>query len=377
MIENGGYILEQFRYGKENGATCFLSFYSIAFLATCHVILSKNLKNSPYPESQTQIYNKLRITILLMIAFYIAIITFYGTAISSGHDRFSYWDRLPPFLAQILKNVRALHGPITAIFGYIYSSTPKIKKKKLAALIILLHSILFLLGDKLTPFFTAAFFFVTGYSLSAIHRKTAIKINTKLLTKITLAALILTGTLALGFIFQQKIEPSQVLSAFEQRLILQGHVWYGIFDIVQNKGAILSPDNLIYPNSPQSPSGLDSLSYIISDESFVRDRIARGITFTMGGPAAPLATMGIYLGALAYSILGAFYSLIIYYSSIKLRRGQFLRALISLTFLISLNSIALMGNWYSIYNSASLIFFAFAAIDLLIKGKQTRPIITH
>jgi len=378
MIEKGGYILEQFRYGELNGATSFISFYSLIFITTAHLILSTTLKSRGHSETNIKSsYGTLKITILCLITVYILIMLTYGTALSNGQDRFSYWSKLPDTLAQIVKNMRALHGPLTGIAGYIFTYLSRKEKKHLSILLILLHSILFLLGDKLTPFFNASFFFITGYAIAAIHNKENIKINISLILKIIFASLSLIGILAAGFILQQNIRPSILLIAFEQRMILQGHVWYGIFDIVREKGSILATSKLLNPNSLDNPSGLDALSYMVSEENFVYDRIKRGITFTMGGPAAALAIGGVYVGSTIYAILAIPYALAIYYTSLKLKNGQFFRSLTALTFLISLNSIVLMGNWYSIYNSASLIFFAILLADMLIKGKNIKPFLRN
>ena len=58
----------------------------------------------------------------------------------------------------------------------------------------------------------------------------------------------------------------------------------------------MSVVDLVRESTLSDPAGLDLLSYLISDPLFVYQRIASGVTFTMGGPPSVLAAFGMLPG---------------------------------------------------------------------------------
>jgi hypothetical protein len=179
---------------------------------------------------------------------------------------------------------------------------------------------------------------------------------------LTLAAVFLIFSIQLGY---ERALSDSVRASIIERIVLQGHVWYGIFDVSRGDAIVSLPD-LFGPNSLDAPKGLDLLSYLISDPAFVYRRLSRGISFTMGGAPGISAAFGLTLGACIFWVFGALNAYLAVRFS-KILEPQPLVFLAAAGAFIVVTTSIQMGRWDSIYSSASLLLYLVIVLGFLYK----------
>lgn len=373
FIENGAYISEQGRAGQSNGATAVLAVYVIVFLLCAHaaiVVATRRYvgKLGLGSGAAPRMRRLLMLGILGTAAVEFTVVAIYGTAIDAGVERFEYWASMPDALAAAITNLRALNSPLAAGMGFYIVYFAR-RDSLLLASFGCAQVPLYLMGDKLSPFLGAGLYFVLGAALASLARGSSLRVSWRAVVGTLLACLALVLALAGGY---RNAGSSDIERSIESRMVLQGHVWYGSHVAVRGGLDPIPAGEMVRPNSLGKPSGLDRLSYLVSSPGFVHDRIRRGVTFTLGGPASPYVVAGPVFGAALYGLLGLIYGVAAGAVLRMLEYRRFVAAFVALTFFLAAASVTVMGNWYSIYNSASLVFYATMVAVLVARSAVSR-----
>lgn len=371
IIEGGAYIVEQFRYGYMNGSTLVLSFY-ILLPIFVGVFFLRGLIYQKINISERRINKGFSLLILIglgIIVIYIFLIAKSRILTLGIGNRFIFWTELGDgVFITLAKYVRAIVPALSSIFGFLFFYSGFKKQKIIMALIFSVIMLLFFItGDKASPFISLFFGFILGMSFSFKNQDIQLHLTFSRLILFLLLFTILIVVVLWGYIVQHGVNIENLYEVFTTRLALQGHVWFGIYELILDKDSsqALSFGNLIHKDTLDFPSGLSYMSYLISEYGYVTDRISRGISFTMGGAAAAIGFSGLYFGLAVFTLLFSLYSFVLAYSYKKVIMGQWIIFLICMTYIVSLNSVVLMGNWYSLYNSAAILFYMAYIYDSL------------
>lgn len=372
MIEKGAYIIEQFRYGYINGSTLLSSIYVLIAIMFSSVFKVYNNYTKGYNQRYVlKGYFFLNYILFGVAAVYTFLILKSNILIDGLSNRFIFWEKLSSnVLVMIAKYVRAVIPCTASLLGFLSLFSGFDRLKKISILLFLYISLcLFLTGDKASPFVLSLFYFVIGVVFSHIVQNKKIIIGFKTFLRSIIIMIVIITTSLLGFVYQHHVDSKELYTLFSSRMALQGHVLFGAVDVLlsNNQNSFIGVLDLLRKDSLDTPSGLNYISYFVSDYDFVRDRISRGITFTMGGMAVVVAMCGMYAGIIVFVLLFMLYSFVFQYAYWKILKGQWLFFIITMLFLVSLNSVFLMGNWYSLYNSASLLFYSVVIFDFLTK----------
>lgn len=362
LIENGAYISEQFRVGTFIGSTNLLCVYSLAFLMVAHLSVVSAIRRSAgrgllVDAARIAQTSKIVAMGLLFIASLLAlVIVLYGTAADA--TRFEYWNSMPPAVRRVTQLARSLNGPAAAVGTFVVIVAPASKYRKLIiALMLVVQAALFLMGDKMSPFVSALMFALFGAGIAIVAKDMSPRVKIKHLFWMASAVAALVLLLVRGVMGTQGTAGSQTFQAIIQRAALQGHVWFGVLDRAHERpGALVSMGEVISRTTLDHPTGLNALSMLVAPPDFVMSRISRGITFTMGGPAVPLALFGPAVGALVFAGLGLLIGIQVRIIMWALRSGRLATAAAGAVFGSSIIAITMLGNWYSIYNIASIGF---------------------
>lgn len=377
LIEEGSYITEQFRSGFSNGATNLIALYSLAMLIAAHALIARGMRSWVPLDRERSAYRIDKVATLLcfvllgILVFYVAILMMYGVA--SGSDRFSYWNSMQPQVRAAVQGVRSLGTPITAftvLFAVI--TTSRSLRRYLLVLLVMLQIPLWLMGDKFSPFIGSLMAALSGLGLAYLFLGKSFRVRASYALWASLAVAATLTALVQGFtqMAGSRGESDGAADAILGRTVLQGHVWFGIFDRSQSmSGALASMSDLLAQNSLENPTGLNYLSYLVSRPEYVNARLERGVTFTMGGPASPLAFAGPMLGLLLYVAIGCLYALQFTMIVAALKQGRYVFCGLGLLASVPLHSVVLMGNWYSIYNEVGIVVIA-AAVILMISRRR-------
>ncbi len=351
VIESGSVISEQFRYGFANGSTSGLVAYAIGFLLVAHIGCEWLLPKVTRSASQLQILNLAKLVTLgsaLVAIFYVVVFSVYGMGLLYS-SRFDWIDALPDLVAQLHSAAVSYAIPIIfALTAMAYKLKGGFEKWMLVICLPLLA--LVGTGEKFGGFITIAVFILIGVGIAAHLQHEEIHVNLKHIGIAFGFGIALVIAVLLGY---QRLGYSNVFEIVGQRLALQGHVWFGIFDVLGLTTGV-SVWQMVRPNSLNSPGGLDFLSYLISDYDFVHNRIAEGVSFTMGGAPSVLAAFGFSGGLFIFWALGFLYAavfmLILWFAT----RGYVLRMTLALVFVITLNATTQMGRWDVAYGTMTL-----------------------
>lgn len=372
LIESGVYVTEQFRYGWNIGATPSFAAYALGFLAVAHIGLTFTLGRNREFKNCGQPRRYERMIVFLAVATsasYLLTFLIYGLG-ASHPSRFDWLETLPPVVTQLTYVMGMYAVPsLFALAGFYWMYFKQFKP----FLLILSLPVLMILGtgEKFGAFLQAVILFVLGVTVAAYMRGETIRVNSKAVaTTLTLLPLFYV-MLLVGY---TRMGAASAQEALEQRIALQGHVWFGIFEKFDGSRA-LNPSEVFGPDTFDRPSGLNMLSLLITDPTYVRDRLERGITFTMGGSPSVLGTFGFSLGLVLFAILGLSYVAAILLISYWLQRSMVIPALASFAFYILVGLATQMGRWHTLLGSVAIaIYLVIAAYWLRqLLNRSTSP----
>ena len=373
LIEGGAYITEQFRYGDSIGASAGVAAYGLAFLGLAHFLttrLMRSIRPTPVIANGAVVRGVVLASCLLIGLFYTVAFLRYGTGFQFSDLRFGWVRSLSPSFMKI----HSLLGKflIPALFGltsYYWVRTGRARLWFLALAVPIIAQIL--IGEKFSGFNSSIMVALAGIGIAAFvgGKQLAVRIGTVLLVlgvAATLMASILIGYRNMG--------SGDVVGSLINRIVLQGHVWYGTFDLFDGEPGVALSD-LLRENSLGQPGGLDYLSYLISDPEFVYRRIAAGVSFTMGGAPSALAAFGLLPGLAVYTLLGTGYALNAWIVASSLSRGSVITATVALVYFMVLAETTQMGRWDTGYGTVALASYvvllgAFALRAIAPRGSR-------
>ena len=371
LIENGAYVTEQFRYGTNLGATSWLGMYTLAFLTVAHVATTRLLTRraaAGAAATAPPAFRKAVVAIAVAVGlFYALAFAKYGTGLSYADLRFG-WNRALSPAFQKGHSISATYL-IPASFGMTaYYATQARRLEAWYGVLVVPVVCVFLTGEKFGGFVLSATVAAAGVGIAAFARRERINANPRVVVLAGVAVALLAASLVRGF---QRMGFTDVWTAVERRMVLQGHVWFGIYDRFGGSPGV-SLSDLVRPNSLDQPAGLDRLSYLVSDPSFVHDRIEHGVTFTMGGPPSLLAAFGDLGGLVGYGLLGLALAWAASMALRYLRRGRPLSAIAGLGFFVVVGTATQMGRWDSVYGQAGLACLALFLCDGVVRSSRPR-----
>lgn len=378
LIESGGYISEQSRSGYYIGATQTFALYALAFIVISHLsvhALGVRLTTIDIKDVLPRMRLFVIWSVVVISIFYSFAFFSIGIGVVTPLGRFGWASQLDPGLSKVHFFIAIFLLPaLFALVGIHFIITRKLNYWY--AFLLLPVIALWLTGEKFSGFASALFAALAGAGIGLYISKRHLRFHKKF---VLLSILVLSGFLlsvVVGYLMQNS--NNAFLSIFE-RVTLQGHVWFGIFDRFQGEAAVSFFD-LVKPNSLISPSGLDLLSYIVSDDVFVRERIKLGVSFTMGGPPSALAAFGLFPGLYIYGMLGLCYAGVMLLIHSSLKRKAVLRALSSLFLFSIIAQTVLMGRWSVSYGTVAMVAYISALTLLIPRGalsaRQFRDFVT-
>jgi len=351
LIERGAYVSEQFRYGFNIGAAPALGAYALGFLLAAHVGVSavlSRMRMGDRPVSAKRFKAVIVFSAVAVTFFYAATFVLVGTGLQYA-SRFGWVQELPVGLARLHGVSRSFLIPATAaLWGFYLGYFRRIESWQ----VVLIGPVacIALTGEKLSAFLAIGSFVLLGIALASYLAGRQVAARPRAVLGVLLAACLMAVSLIQGF---RRMGAVDLATAVENRVVLQGHVWFGIADRFEGHAGV-PWTVLVRRNSAERPAGLDHLSYLVSDSQFVHSRIVNGITFTMGGPPGVLAGAGFLVGFIVFSLLGLLYALAAWSALRALRDDAPLWAAATLSFFSILSATLLMGQWDAIYGPVGL-----------------------
>lgn len=361
FLESGAYITEQRRYGFNIGATPLLCLYSVAFLAVAHgalSFLSRGAKQKDLRLRSRDLLKPIMILTFVTTVFYAITFAIFGTGLGYA-TRFDWVNSLPPEFRRVHGLCRSLALPVTfalagvhwRIFGW---------KRSYSRMWILAFPFVALAatGEKFSLFVYLALCVLTGQGIGGylLGRKSKVRLRYLGISGVT--AGVLLALLVSGY---RRSGTTNLATTIRDRIALQGHVWFGIFDRFNGTPSV-PVSQIVRPNSLDSPSGLDLLSYFVADRGFVYARAQKGISFTMGGPPSALAVFGSYWGLAAYALSALLYVAAVWAAVVYLRENRTFLASGALAFYVIVGTATIMGYWDALYGPAACAVYLFALV---------------
>jgi hypothetical protein len=308
FLELGVYITEQLQFSYNNGATFGLLGFEALFWFG--VVASKELFPSKYSSSSMLAYN-LRSSRAILIVVAVSITMLYlnlaltgAPLLSDGITRFNYWSvSALPFLNVILGDVAT---PLIFMLSVVFSIAHVENKKKHARVAALLFFSLilyyYLMGQKFSiQFFALSVFFGTALYMRKIRGlKTEIGFFQFFLAFlfVVFAIVILVGNYTSSHSDFVEGQGGVLFAVIYRALALQGHVWWGAYDIHLNPAYVGGHGNSF------SLNGMETMMYAVSPAVLVQDYLSQGVRFTMAYPAIVLYKYGFFWGGVLQFIAG-------------------------------------------------------------------------
>ncbi len=224
-----------------------------------------------------------------------------------------------------------------------------------------------LIGTKFSAFNIQVTMAVTGVGVGWLltDRKPALRVRH--FGYAVLFAAIMFASILIGYRAAGSDDP---MRSFEQRIALQGHVWWGVYDRYDGEPAV-QLSRLVAPNTLDRPAGLDLLSYLVSPPEYVYQHISQGIHFTTGGAAGVLAVFGLLPGLVVYGLLGALYGPVIRYLRHTLEDARPAFTVAGLVMLTIWSYATQTGDWSISYQYLSLICYVAVGTYLLTHRRRS------
>ena len=162
------------------------------------------------------------------------------------------------------------------------------------------------------------------------------------------------------------------LVSLEQRVALQGHLWWGV-DLHYLQGTLPIPPAvqrgnelraLMSPGGPKQsePVGMTLLMRTVAPTRLVDGYIKQGIRFTMGFPAIGLYLFGPY-GLVVVEVLAAlFVVLSAWYLLSAIWTARVLRGLVAYKIFLLGYEVLTVGNLYEVLSYKSLLYLSLALL---------------
>lgn len=372
-LEHGAYITEEQRYSFATGSTLRLTLYSglylLAMFFTLYRFASReSLRALAVAAMQRPGVRLLTSSIMAMVVAWLALLLASGLVfnfpIFLRIDRYTYWTSHPfPYLWRIL-----IQGTQLAfLLGITYGAMEDGPRRRLALslfVLMLLTNVLF--GDKFSSSALSLMNFGAGASVmrQLVHGE-AIRLG-KWIPRALVAIGVFFFLVSWSYREISNIASQEVVDYIVSRVFgLQGHTWWGIDLLAQGNADGPGAQALLRRHSPLAPGGLYLLMYAVAPADAVAFYMSKGMTFTMGGTAIAVYTLGYPLGFLYMIAAGGSAGLILSYVARKAASVHLWRTWIALKVawiaLLAFN----MGNVYLLLSASMVIYLAIIAADLL------------
>lgn len=375
VIENGSYITEQYRFGFNVGATGVLSLYGLAFLTLAHWIIVWRCGGSAARANQTKMSGRLLGRLVLLIgvgsgAAYGVVFLVWGSALSFT-TRFEWAAQLPSIVGALHTMLRSYLIPVGFALAGMLLVVHGLRRSWPTLTLIFPMVALIGAGDKFSGFLLQCTMFLLGIGVAALIEGRSIRVRPLHLVIASVVILLLVSALVIGYL---RTGADSAIQAINERIALQGHVWFGIFERFQGQPGATDLWTMVKNNTHDSPSGLDALSYLVSRPEFVYERIGRGVSFTMGGPATALSVFGTFGGFLVYALTGGLYAVVVV-AMIRMRDSLAgFPTMILLILYIIVGYGTLMGYWDAFYGPVALACYVslvvLYGVSLAIKARR-------
>lgn len=352
IVESGSYISEQFRFGFNIGATPAFAAYALAFLLVASLAIEV-IATRIDPVASPPIEKWFRLAIIAIAVgittFYLVVFAIFGAGLSFA-SRFEWLNSLPRPVGQI-HGVCAAFG-IPVLFGLLGFYLKVFARGRWWMCAVALPVVaLFATGDKFSGAILMIATLATGYGIGCLITRSLVRIRWYVIAGGLVVALGLMITLWLGY---QRLGFDNFSEIIRDRVSLQGHVWFGIFDAFDGRPGI-SIAEIFGPDSVESPAGLNRLGYEVSRFDFVRIRHEQGISFTLGGPPTMLAAGGLVGGLFLYAASGLLFGGVVYLAVIATRNNDVIRFVLALVMYLAVCSATIMGRWDTLYGTVMII----------------------
>jgi hypothetical protein len=378
-LEQGSYISEQEAYSYATGSTLRLTCYAAALIipmfCACRALTNNESLVAHYRRGWvTQGLGSAAVFVFFILVLWLAVLwtglLVFGTPVFEGITRFEYWKQHPyPFLWNFLIQLSQIAFLAGALFGV--TNSRRLRVACLIALLLIEVTNVFY-GDKFSSTFLALLnFAIPAYGFRRLFHE----------TKMRTARLVFVGTvLAVGFYcliywsyaYVHAIASDEIADYILARAFaLQGHTWWGIDELSLRGLQRLRLSELLRGPSIQDPGGLYLLMYAIAPAERVSNYLESGITFSMGGTAMAIYTLG-YAGGFVFEVAaGVFAGLALAYLIRKTSKLQLVRAWIALKIvwiaLLAFN----MGNVYLLWGASVALYVVLVMLDVCaLRGRS-------
>ncbi len=375
LIERGAYVSEQFRFGFNVGASGALAAYALAFLGLAHFGITVALRQVRARRVDIQGLKFVIVAGCLGIAlFFSALFALYGTAFGYTDLRFGWGRSLPPLVEDLYVSTVFLIPTLFGLAGFVWAYTRRVSGWFAVLLLPVLAQVL--TGEKFSGFASSLTFGLAGAGIAWYLRGERVSVRPKALFWVGAVASALTVSVLVGY---RNLRSADLLASLSNRIVLQGHVWFGIYDLFGGRPGVGLAD-LVRESTVGNPGGLDFLSFLVSDPAFVQERLARGVTFTMGGPPSALAAFGVAGGLAVYCVLGLGFALIARLLASSLGEGRVITAGAAMLYFMVLAQTTQMGRWDVFYGPAALacyVVFGVGAVWRLLANPTSTTRESH
>lgn len=380
-IEQGTYITEQYRFSLATGSTLRLTIYAGLFLGAMFITIRRLAPTAKLRAlvATAQTHGHVRLlsnTIIAVALLWLLLLlvsgVMFGFPVFLGQDRFSYWSSHPvPYVWRVL--IQGIQ--LSFLLGIAYGMSDKGPLRRTILLVfalMLCTNVLF--GDK---FSSSAFALMNFGAAAAVMRQLVSGVPlrlSRLVPRLIIACAFFFYLVSWSYREISSIASQDVVDYIVSRALgLQGHTWWGI-DFLARQGETngVQIGHLFQRHSPETPGGIYLLMYALAPPQAVASYMTKGISFTMGGTAIAVYTLG-YLLAIPYLLLaGAVTGAALSYLASKAASVQLWRAWIAL----KVTWIALLafdaGDVYLILSLSMGLYLLIVVADLLRQSFGSR-----
>lgn len=373
-LERGVYISEQYRHSYTTGSTLGLVTYTLIFMAVAIAVfsaLAPGWKLRAYLVRWKPTFNKYIMAglfglILLVVVVSGVSLALFGSPLTTEVTRFEYWKSHPfPYLWRLFMQF----AQVAFLLGVIHAFSQKKSYRAasiLALLVFLLINILH--GDKFSSNFWCLVSYAVGYftvrALLDAKRPPVLKLMPYAMS----AVVVFYALISWSYQNIDKVGSDAVAQyMFDRAFALQGHTWWGIDELMKSGQKAVGLESLFHVHSAVDPGGLYLLMFAIAPPRSVEFYLEQGITFTMGGPAIAVYTLGYFLAGVYQIVAGIMVGACLAYLLTKIARKQLFLALVALKINWVMNLSFNMGNPYLFFSATFALYLAIVGIDVLIR----------
>jgi hypothetical protein len=381
-IESGGFVTEQNTNGHPTGGSIRLVSYYLLFLISfivSHKLLRlfyfKNSLNLASLNINYNIYwHILYISYFSLFIILCTLLYNYGFPLSMELNRFEYFDNFP-----IIKSTVSKFPILSFMIGLYEAYKPKSKEViycRLMMVSIIIANIL--TGDKFSGIIISIYMYFLAIFIIKLKYNQLLNFNKKIKFLFIFIAILLILLIFTHYYIKNGNDLSLAYDQFLDRALgLQGHLWWGIDNIVYSNSIFINDQyNSLLQYYQNNISGVKLLMYTVSPSDLVDRYIQGGIRFSSGNPAIAIYTLG-YIGAIIWQIItGCLLGILSFFLVDSISKNKVLLSInLAIIYLILIDPIIMgdMGVIFTFFFYKYIISFVF--IFILSKFSYTKKFI--